>query len=44
MFLKLGWSVGDICRSTYSEDGIEYEAEIIKISLDENVALIRFVG
>lgn len=44
MFPKTSWCVGDLCRAIYSEDGMEYEAKIVKITPEENVAFIRFIG
>lgn len=38
------WCVGDLCRAVYSGDGMEYEAEIMKIYTGPNSALIRFLG
>lgn len=38
------WCVGDLCRATFSGDGQEYEAEIVKIYSGKNLVLIRYLG
>uniref|UniRef100_A0A1B6LT48 Tudor domain-containing protein n=1 Tax=Graphocephala atropunctata TaxID=36148 RepID=A0A1B6LT48_9HEMI len=40
---KSTWKVGSACRSIYSEDGEEYEAEIIKM-IDGNWCIVRYIG
>lgn len=37
------YQVGSFCRATYEEDGVDYEAEILKIE-DNGTCSIRFIG
>uniref|UniRef100_A0A1Q3F1P5 Putative mrna splicing protein smn survival motor neuron n=1 Tax=Culex tarsalis TaxID=7177 RepID=A0A1Q3F1P5_CULTA len=37
------YKVGDYCRATYEDDGVDYEAKIMAIGKDQGV-LIRFIG
>lgn len=37
------YKVGDYCRATYEDDGVDYEAKIMAIGKDQD-ALIRFIG
>lgn len=37
------FEAGDFVRSTFAEDGVDYEAEIISIN-ENNTCLIRFIG
>lgn len=36
------WKEGDYCRCTYSEDGLDYEAEIL--SIDGSQCTVRYCG
>jgi len=38
------WQTGEYCRTTYSEDGIEYEARIISIDASNETCFVKFVG
>lgn len=40
---KPDYKVGDYCRATYEDDGVDYEAKIMAIGKDQD-ALIRFIG
>lgn len=37
------YKVGDYCRATYEDDGVDYEAKIMAIGKNQD-ALIRFIG
>lgn len=41
---KQSWKVGDYVRSTYSEDGVVYEAIIEKIIPSSSSCLIKYLG
>ena len=38
------WHLGQYCRSSYSEDGIEYEAQIISINASNNTCFVKYIG
>ncbi|XP_058789961.1 survival motor neuron protein isoform X2 [Phymastichus coffea] len=38
------WCVGSPCRAVYSEDGIVYEAVIVKIFDDSKTCIVKFIG
>jgi hypothetical protein len=38
------WKVNSYCRAVYSEDGVEYEAQIVEIPEDNSSAIVRFIG
>jgi len=38
------WNLGQYCRCAYSEDGVEYEAQIISINTSNDTCFVRYVG
>lgn len=43
IFSKQKWIVGAPCRAAYSEDGVIYEAIILKI-YENKTCIVKFVG
>ncbi|XP_014289493.1 survival motor neuron protein isoform X2 [Halyomorpha halys] len=41
---KIKWKVGACCRTVFSEDGLEYEAVIKNIDLDNGVCTVKYLG
>lgn len=41
-YLQSMWHIGSACRCVYSEDGVEYEANIISLTKDS--ARVKFLG
>lgn len=40
---KVQWKVGHFCRCTFSEDGVDYEAQIIKL-VSADTCRVRYIG
>jgi len=38
------WSVGDLCRAKYSEDGCSYDAEIISVDHAAGSCVVRYLN
>lgn len=38
------YKIGDIVRATYDVDGVDYEAEIIAIDIENEECLVRYIG
>lgn len=38
------WKINDDCRLIYLEDGIEYEAKIIELDVENSICLVRYYG
>lgn len=38
------WHCGQYCRCNYSEDGLEYEAQILSIDTPSDTCLVRYIG
>jgi survival motor neuron protein len=38
------WHLGQYCRTVYTEDGIEYESQIISINPQNNSCVVKYIG
>ncbi|XP_054160683.1 survival motor neuron protein-like [Oppia nitens] len=38
------WHSGQYCRAIYSEDGFEYEAQIVSIDTSDDTCIVKYIG
>lgn len=43
-YQTINWKQGDYCRLIYTEDNIEYEAQIIELNHSNGQCLVRYIG